>query len=265
MTQTVVGIFETPDAVHAAEAALIDHGIERASLHLTSKEGGESAAGRGPSMEDIRNYLKELFGPEQKDVAECYAEEVDRGGIVLAVDVADEAKIAEVSDTIMDAGALNMEERMEQRHGSEGERSESAKAEGEGVPIIEEKLEVGKSKVGQGKVRVVSRLVETPIEKELKLKEEHATIERRPVDRPIAPGEIEAAGERTMEVEETAEKPEISKSARVVEEVRLGKESTERTETIEDTVRRTKVDVEQKPAEGRAPQGGKPSGEGGTK
>ena len=46
---------------------------------------------------------------------------------------------------------------------------------------------------------------------------------------------------------ETAEVPVVSKEARVVEEVSLDKEITERQETIRDTVRNTEVDVEQIP------------------
>ena len=49
--------------------------------------------------------------------------------------------------------------------------------------------------------------------------------------------------EGTIEVTETSEVPVISKEARVVEEVVVGKTATDRTETARDTVRRTDVDV----------------------
>jgi stress response protein YsnF len=45
-------------------------------------------------------------------------------------------------------------------------------------------------------------------------------------------------------VRETAEEPVVAKTARVIEEVVVGKESTTRTETVNDTVRGTKVEVE---------------------
>jgi len=51
--------------------------------------------------------------------------------------------------------------------------------------------------------------------------------------------------EGTIEVIGTVEEPVVSKQARVVEEVVVGKDVQERTETIRDTVRRTDVDVEQ--------------------
>lgn len=92
-------------------------------------------------------------------------------------------------------------------------------------------------------------MVETPVEEEVKLKEEHATIERRPVDKPVSPEEVRAMDDKTIEIEETAEKAVVNKSARVVEEVEVGKESSESTETIKDTVRHTEVDVERESAD----------------
>ena len=47
-----------------------------------------------------------------------------------------------------------------------------------------------------------------------------------------------------MEVRETSERPAVSKTARGVQEVVVGKEATRRTETINDTVRGTQVKVE---------------------
>jgi hypothetical protein len=52
-------------------------------------------------------------------------------------------------------------------------------------------------------------------------------------------------------VRETTEEPVVAKSARVVEEVRVGKDVQEREQTIEDTVRRKDVDVERMEGEGR--------------
>jgi stress response protein YsnF len=45
-------------------------------------------------------------------------------------------------------------------------------------------------------------------------------------------------------VRDTAEEAVVAKDARVVEEVVVGKEASDRTETISDSVRRTDVDVE---------------------
>jgi uncharacterized protein (TIGR02271 family) len=98
--------------------------------------------------------------------------------------------------------------------------------------------------VQRGVVRVHRRITETPIEEQVTLNEEHAVVERRPVDRPATSADLAAFKEGEMEIRETTEEPVVSKTARVVEEVSIGKEASERTETVSDTVRRTDVDVE---------------------
>ena len=55
----------------------------------------------------------------------------------------------------------------------------------------------------------------------------------------------QAFREGTIEVTERVEQPVVQKQARVVEEVVVGKEATERTETVRDTVRKTDLQVEQ--------------------
>jgi stress response protein YsnF len=79
------------------------------------------------------------------------------------------------------------------------------------------------------------------VSESVNLREEHATIERRPVDRPATVADLK---EGFVEVRETAEEPVVAKTARVVEEVIVGKESSNRTETVNDTVRGTDVEVE---------------------
>lgn len=111
------------------------------------------------------------------------------------------------------------------------------------IPVVEEELKVGKREVERGGVRVESRVEETPVEKDVHLREEHVHVERRPVDRPVTNAD-QVFKEGTIEVTEKVEEPVVSKTARVVEEVVIGKEAEERTETVRDTVRRTDVDVQ---------------------
>ncbi len=111
--------------------------------------------------------------------------------------------------------------------------------------VVEEELAVGKRQVQSGGVRVYTRVTEQPVEASVNLREEHVTIERHAVNRPATESDFTAFKEGTIEVTETAEVPVVAKEARIVEEVVVGKEATQRTETIHDTVRRTDVEVEQ--------------------
>jgi uncharacterized protein (TIGR02271 family) len=95
-------------------------------------------------------------------------------------------------------------------------------------------------------VRVISTVVEKPVEEQVTLREETVRVDRRPVNRPATEADFaNASTTGAIEMTETREEAVVAKDARVVEEVVVGKETTERTETIRDTVRRTDVHVEE--------------------
>jgi uncharacterized protein (TIGR02271 family) len=111
------------------------------------------------------------------------------------------------------------------------------------IPVTEEQLKVGKRDVAHGRVRVRSYVVETPVQEQVNLRQEHVSIERRPVDRAAGAGD-NLFRERTIEAEERAEEAVVAKEARVKEELVLKKDVNQRTETVSDKVRRTEVEVE---------------------
>lgn len=118
------------------------------------------------------------------------------------------------------------------------------------IPVVQEELQVAKRRVLRGGVRVYSRVIEEQVNESVDLREEHVRVDRRPVDRAATDADFATAGrEQVVEVQEFAEQPVVSKQARVVEEVRIGKDVTSRTENVSDTLRRTEVDVENIPAE----------------
>ena len=115
--------------------------------------------------------------------------------------------------------------------------------EDEVIQVAEEQLRVGKREIEHGRVRVRSYTVEKPVQEQVNLREEHVNVERRPVDRPTT-GSEDAFRDRTIEAEEKREVPVVTKEARVTEEVVVNKGAEQRNETVSDTVRQTKVEVE---------------------
>ena len=112
------------------------------------------------------------------------------------------------------------------------------------LPVVQEEMKIGKREVQRGGVRVIQRMTQTPVRELLRLREERAVVERHPVDRPATPADFQAFREGTIELRETVEEPVVSKTAHVVEEVVVGKRVEERTQTVEDVVRRAAVEVE---------------------
>jgi uncharacterized protein (TIGR02271 family) len=170
---------------------------------------------------------------------------VRRGGAVVLLDTADER--ADRAVAIMQrAPAVDREART----GADAARARGRAGTREvetgdvKVPVVEEELQVGTRQVQRGGVRLYTRVTERPVEETVRLRDETVHVERRPVDRPATEADFAAAKEGTLEVTETDEEAVVRKQARVVEEVVVGKEQEERTETVRDTVRRTEVEVE---------------------
>jgi uncharacterized protein (TIGR02271 family) len=114
------------------------------------------------------------------------------------------------------------------------------------VPVVEEHLSVGKRQIERGGARIHTHVVEKPVSETVTLRQEEVVVERHAVNRPATGADLtNALQEKTIAVTERSEVPVVAKEARVVEEITVGKQTTERTETVSDTVRRTDVDVEE--------------------
>jgi hypothetical protein len=131
----------------------------------------------------------------------------------------------------------------------------SAAASGEEtvIPTAREELQVGKREVEDARqYRIRRYTVERPVEEQVELRSETVEIERR------APGATGVASgqpfeDKIVEVTERREEPVVSKQMRPGEDVVVRKSEDRRTETVRDTVRESKVDVD------RAAAGDKPS------
>ena len=75
------------------------------------------------------------------------------------------------------------------------------------------------SKDGDGRVRVRSYVVETPVEEQVSLRDETIHVERRTVDRAPTPADEKLWADRAIEATETDQEAVVAKTARVTEEL----------------------------------------------
>ena len=111
------------------------------------------------------------------------------------------------------------------------------------ISLAEERIKVGKRVVERGAVHVATQVVTTPVEENVRLREENVTVERHAVDRPVTAGDT-AFQARTVDMTAMGEDVVVQKTARVVEEIVVRKDARERSETVHDTVRHTEVVVD---------------------
>lgn len=178
-----------------------------------------------------------------RDEAIRYVDGVRQGYTLETVSI-DDARAPEAL-RIMQAHAMpaDFERGEAQTLRGQGLRGEVGGVGERTVPIAEEELDVGKREVALGGVRVQTRVKEKPVEEKVELREERVDVQRRAVDRAAEEGD-ELFQERSIELTANAERPVVTKRARVIEEIVLKKDVGHRTETIRENVRRTEADVQ---------------------
>lgn len=193
-------------------------------------------------------------GVDEAD-AKGYAEHVGRGGTLVTVRASDE--MAAQVEYVLEHGEAQAAMAPVASASTVGVAAPVAAPMTTGtddtLQVVKEGLVVGKREVEDGAVRVTSRVVETPVEEQVALHQEKVVVERRPINRPLTGVAADAFRERTVSARAVSEEAVVGKEARVVEEIGLRKEASDRVETVRDTVRETKVDVEQVPAAGVTP------------
>lgn len=183
--------------------------------------------------------------------AKTHSEGVSRGGTLVTVRT-DEAQAERIQHIMLgsarigtpgDAGMNRTAGTMGTGIGTAGASAPHMSGQDETIKVVREDLTVGKRAVEHGGVRVTSHVVETPVEEQVTLHDEKVRLERRPVtEGGTVPAD--AFQERVIEVHAMSEEAVISKEARVVEEIALRKTVEDRVETVRDTVRETKVEIE---------------------
>ena len=274
MSHTVVGVFSYTSEAQEAKEYLVNNGFNSADVDIATNGGLTDNDNNEDFGDRVGNFFGNLFGSDDDDARTKYTEAGRKGTIVTVhARSSDEAqRAAEILDNYgaddVDSGygttntgvsdidntTLTTTDNLtstdipasatDYRATTGVTDYDSTETPAGSIPVISEDLQVGKREVESGGVRLKSRIVERPVEESIRLRQEHVNVERNTVNRPATEADFNSFKEGTIEVREHNEVPVVSKDARVVEEVSLDKEVSEREETIRDTVRNTEVDTE---------------------
>jgi len=257
-TRTLTAMFNSkPDAERAGQMLVSELNVDRAMIQTSPGEGvTDTGYDKSQPYEEKGFFgsLKSTAVPDEDRYT--YAEGMRRGSVLLTVQV-DEAYLDRAADVLEHAGAVNLDEQEETwrksgwtgydatAHGTMHPAAAAVQgSQDETLKVVQERLVVGKRAVEGGRVRVRSYVVEQPVETQVTLHQERVGIERQSVDRPATAADLAAFQERTIEARATSEEAVVSKEARIVEEIAVTKQAADRVETVRDTVRETKVEIE---------------------
>jgi len=259
--EKVVTLFDSAEHAQAARRNLEKAGFSTNDISVVGKQGlGSGVTLREPGL------WHRLFGSDiAEHEAKVYGRTVEAGGVVLTLRVPDsdvpramgilnQHNVVDVQTRAMEAGLLS------KGAATSTTPTPAAAATAPSTPLTtdvgktevlrlaEEQIEVGKRLVKEGTTRIRRFVIEKPVEAQVKLHEEHAEVVRRAVADPAYVKDIDWS-DRTIEVDETSEEVVVGKSAHVIEEVVVGKKGTDHVETIKDSVRQQRVEVERPPRE----------------
>lgn len=242
---TSVCLFRSTEQLQTVVQELIHVGIPRTSIDVITNNPDARYADGSKHL----GALKDLN--VTKEDMQLLHNAVHQGGVVLCVR-SDRENIERAEEIFGKYDSPEVNEHFSEKPPM-SKTEDQIQTEAAVIPVIEEELVIDKRATERGGVRIHGRVREESVEQQVSLLEEHVTVDRRPVDRPASPDEVAAMKDESFEVTETVEEPTVKKRAKVVEEVVVGKETSERTAHVREKVRKAEVKVEQVPADPKAP------------
>ncbi len=281
MSRTVTAFFDSREEAESAKSRLQSSSIDADRIRIVDQSSASGSSEGSGESKGFFASLTDMFMPD--DDAYAYQEGINRGGFLLCAQV-DEDEADEAIRLLDESNSVDFDERERSwrdegwtgwtgesdtagfgasaasRAGNPGYAASTngAAIQGSGqmnqtvaeerIPLVEEELLVGKREVNRGGARVRSYVRETPVHEQVSLRDEHVSVERRPVNEPIDQAELQSGDllrDREIEMTETHEEAMVAKQARVTEEVVVRKTADQHVEQVDDTVRRTEVDIEE--------------------
>lgn len=241
--EKIVTLYDNAEHADAARHDLESAGFPSSEISIinTKSIGMPSEKLREPGL------WHRLFGREiQQHEATIYGKSVESGGVVLTVRVP-ETDVSRATTILKAHQSVDLLKRAEEQgllHTAPRAAAATSPLPTEEVlALAEEQINVGKRFVQEGATRIRRFVIETPVEAQVTLHEEHARIFRRAVTEPDYLRGLDWA-DKIIEIAEMTEEPVVTKSVHVAEEVVIQREGSDQVRTLRDKVRRQQVQVE---------------------
>ncbi|MBV4414189.1 YsnF/AvaK domain-containing protein [Enterobacteriaceae bacterium YMB-R22] len=270
-SEKIVTLFDTLEHAKAAERNLLKAGFNEDDMSIIESQHIKDYEANNKDV----SIWKRLFGNDVDDeYAAIYSDAVRTNGAVLSMKVKDEDEQATALAILNRHQVVDVSQRQLQQTPPAGDTtlaptekrdtltsgdkkvdttSGVAKTDrpwltgnetkDEILRLAKEELEIGKRLVKEGTTRIRRYVTEENVSRTINLREQHAEILRQAVNKPVTDKDVDWS-DKEIVIDEMAEKPVVSKSVHITEEVAVKKANTDREEKVTDTVRQQHVDIE---------------------
>jgi hypothetical protein len=258
--EKIVTLYDTAEHAEAARRSLEAAGFSPSEISMINSNTLSMA---GDKLREPGLWHR-LFGRDiQQYEATVYGRTVEAGGAVLTVRVP-EGDVSRATAILNSHRAIDLTKRATEEGLLTASAPPAAPVASKPAPAVrtapttvaagatageevlalaEEQINVGKRLIQEGTTRIRRFMVETPVETQVTLHEEHARVIRRAISDPSYMRNLDWT-DKTIEVTETVEEAVVTKSAHIAEEVVIQREGSDHVKTVKDKVRRQQVEVE---------------------
>jgi hypothetical protein len=183
--RSITAAFDSRADAESAEQQLAQLGVVATEIRIPEQGArSEQTNADGPAHEGMWAHIKHMFLPDED--RSTYEESMRRGCFVLTVSVDDDLAAAAI-ETLESSNAVDLEQRQTEWRASgwsgdsqaeARDTAQAASATDDVIPVVEERLSVGKREVKRGGARVRSFVAEDPAQAEAS---ERLGIDPRPV------------------------------------------------------------------------------------
>ncbi|WP_207431514.1 PRC-barrel domain-containing protein [Sabulibacter ruber] len=236
----VIGLFEDAGSVQRVTQKLLNKGFKPENIETTIRQPGQITEESTPGT--FEQYFYSLF--DTPDEAQPYQNQLQHSSALVVIHAYSPAEIQEATEILDRHRTSELEIQVEHASGPEATTEFPPAQPSPFMPSPEaqpQSPEYGNAP----QATPGNQAWEAPQEQYELAREERMVVERLPINHPVTGAEFGSFQAGVIELTEFAEVPILTKEARVVEEIVIGKEVEIHEEIIHETVRNTEVQVEE--------------------
>jgi stress response protein YsnF len=252
--QTLVGFYHTHAVADEVRTRLEAEGVIPSDISIGG-EAGDLVHETADTAKPTSGFWAWLLGTGVSDEQrERYTRHLRDGSVAVSVVTRADAERDRAIEVMEQFEPIDIEGDDGRSVALEAQPPSTVAERDQVIPLAKEELEIGKRQV-ERRHRIRTHVVEQPVEAQVHLRDERVIVERRPASATTAASLDPGFKESDVEIIERHEEPVVAKRTRAAEEVVVRTEERERVEAVRDTLRETRVDVDQPSRDNMKDQG----------